>query len=171
MGNWPATGAVFNPLSPPHVRSKHVQTHCSQAECRLPIDFLLVLLAPQPTHGAILLCGRPQGWDIQHVVWITYSLRRISVYVTRFSTKSPLPVAQVPTFLPFVPDSVWIFLTALVLWESFCQLPVSILLIIPPHVDIFLMYSQGRSVPYAPTPSSWSPLLFVILIKIFHWQI
>lgn len=35
--------------------------------------------------------------------------------------------------------------------------PVSILLIIAPHVDIFLMYSQGRSVPYAPAPSSWSP--------------
>lgn len=125
---------------------------------------------PQRTHGAIH-CGRPQGWDIQHVVWITYSLRRISVYVTPFSTESPLPVAQVPTFFPFVPDPVWIFLTALVLWESFCQLPVSILLMIVPHVDIFLMYSQGRSVPYAPIPSPWSPLSFVILIKMFHWQI
>ena len=83
-----------------------MHTHFSQAECRLPIDFLLVLLAPQPTHGTILLCGRPQGWDIQHVVWITYSLGRISVYVTPFSTKSSLQMAQVLSFLPFVPDSV-----------------------------------------------------------------
>ena len=60
---------------------------------------------PQRTHGAIR-CGRPQGWDIQHVVWISYSLRRISVYVTPFSTESPLPVSQVPTFFPFVPDPV-----------------------------------------------------------------
>lgn len=92
MGNWPATGTVFKPLSPLHLRV----SMCIHTSHKQSPGFPVSSTGPQRTHGAIH-CGRPQGWDIQHVVWITYSTEDLCLCNSLFHWES-LPVAQVPTF-------------------------------------------------------------------------
>ena len=89
-------------------------------ESRLPTALLLVPLSLQSAKGALPFV-RPQGWVIQYVAQITQSpVNRLYVYSLCFPLNL-LPEAQVLIWsFPFLPNSSCIFLTTLIVQESFC---------------------------------------------------
>ena len=126
---------------------------------------MLVSLIFTPTKGTCLFSVRPQGWDTQCMVQTVYSSGRLSKPTESCSSSVLSPRGKGPdltTSLPFLCNSVWIFLTALVI----C-LPVSSFSVwIASHVDVFLCVHQGRWAPHSPTWLSCSPSAstFIFLI-------
>lgn len=62
---------------------------------------------------------------------------QVSTVYSSFSSEPPPrgTGTNLFTFLPFLSDYLWLFLTALVIKESFCQFPVQTVL----HIDVFLL--------------------------------
>ena len=116
---------------------KSAAVHSSQAECSLLQPFCLSQQSVlQPAKAPCLLYTVIQDWDTQSAAWPTYPQCEYTPVHPPFSSES-LPRDTDPnqiTFLPFQLNYVCIFLTALLVHESFCQLPVGIV----PHVDVFL---------------------------------
>ena len=127
-----------------------------------PVTASLVFL---PAKGNYLLGVGPQAWGSQYVVLTTDSAGRLSKPTESCSSSVLSPRGKGPdltTSLPFLCNSVWIFLTALVI----C-LPVSSFSVwIASHVDVFLCVHQGRWAPHSPTWLSCSPSAstFIFLI-------
>ena len=108
-------------------------------ESRHLTALLLVPVALQPIKGTLLPHVGPQDWAAQSVALTTHSPGQVSTCVFSLFPLSPLSgiCLDLIALLPFLPDYVCIFLTVLVVWESFCQFSV----IIVPRVDVFLMCS------------------------------
>ena len=125
MRNQTTTGAVLNLLSSPCLKSKPALAHSLWAKSRLCTALLLVPLAFQPAKG--LVCpvsdprtGVPNMWLNQ----LTPQGRSPLMY-SPFSFEFP-PSRTGPdliTSFPFLPDSMWIFLTVLVVQKSFGKFP------------------------------------------------
>ena len=117
---------LLNLPSPPCHISKPTLACSSQLESRLPTALLLVPLAHQPAKGAGLPCIGPQGWGPS--VWLeplTQGESLLMYWIFPPDTPHRVTGPNLITSLPFLPSSVWIFLTALVVLESLCQFPVS----------------------------------------------
>lgn len=78
-------------------------------------SLMLVLPALQPAKGMHIPCVRHQDWGAQSVAQTTHSAGRISTCVTFLFLWVPSQRhgSQPVSFLPFLPNSVWIFLTTL----------------------------------------------------------
>lgn len=81
---------------------------------------------------------RLQGWDTQYVAQTPHSPGRISTHVTPLPTSVSPPRAPA-TSLPFLLDSLWIFLSPLVVQESFCRSPVHFQWELLPYVNVLLL--------------------------------
>lgn len=99
----------------PQVNSECVQFQ--SVEFLLPIFLLLVPVFLKTVNGADLPHVRTK--DKGNSSWLNSSLPMVEVHT--FSFRPYLGAQVLITFLPFILDYVCIFLTVLVLQESFCQ--------------------------------------------------
>ena len=92
---------------------------------RFPLALVSVPSSLLPVKGSYLLYVRPQKWGAQYVAQTTCSLGRISTHAS--SLFHWIPSHQNSSwfnhFSSYLPDSLWIFLAALAVQESFCQVP------------------------------------------------
>ena len=112
-------------------------------------SFTALLVVPVTLH---LPCVGPQDWDTQSHPRVCLCL------FLPFPLRSPQTEKSCQLdhfFFLFLPDYVWIFLTALVVQESFCQFPVSFQWELFHMQMYFWCVCGGRWVPYSLTPPSW----------------
>ena len=111
----------FSLPSLPCLGSNQVGVHSSGAEARLPTALLLVSLVLRRMKSVCLPCVGPQDWRVQYVAQIIYSPRSTSALKIFLFLRVP-SLGHIS--LPVLPNSMWIFLTTLVVQESFFQDPV-----------------------------------------------
>ena len=128
-------------------------------------SFTALLVVPVTLH---LPCVGPQDWDAQLHPRVCLCL------FLPFPPRSPQ--TELPTWslfffkldhFLFLPDDVWIFLTALVVQESFCQFPVSFQWELFHMQMYFWCVCGGKWVPYSLTPPFLINLLKGLFIYIF----
>ena len=108
-----------------------IKQTCILRRARLSTAFLLFPLVLHPGKEVCLPCVKPQGCGVQYLGQTTHSPGKISTHSTcvmfPFSEAPSRVTGPNPTIasLIFLPDSMWILLTALFVRESFCQFPVS----------------------------------------------
>ena len=120
----------LNPPPLPSFMIKQACVHSSRVESRLPTALLLVPLALQPAKGGGLssLCGTP--WLGCSIFGSNHSLSRVDLHLCNLFSSGNLPRGTGQNLMashPFLPDSMWIFLTALIVQESLYQTPISFL--------------------------------------------
>ena len=108
-----------------------IKQTCILRRARLSTAFLLFPLVLHPGKEVCLPYVKPQSCGVQYLGQTTHSPGKISTH----STCVMFPFSEAPSrvtgpnstiaSLIFLPDSMWILLTALFVRESFCQFPVS----------------------------------------------
>ena len=122
MRNWAATLAVCKPLSQPCFRIMPTHIVSLQMESRLPKTFQLAPPALQPAKGPHLPCVRLQDGSVQYFP-TTSSWVWVSAHLPFPESPHRGTCPNLMASLPFLPASLQIFLTALVV-QVF--LPVSV---------------------------------------------
>ena len=157
VGNLAATKAVSELPPSTCFGAKPAWMCFSQVECRLLTAFLLVPVIFQPDKGHHVPCVGPQDLCSQSVALATHSHGQISDHVFSLFLWVPSQgLRSQPDCLPFLPNYMFIFLTALIVQKSSCQFPFSF------QWELFQMYIYfwcvhgGTWIPHPPTPPSWS---------------
>ena len=116
----------FKLPSLPCFRRKKVFVRISWAESRLPSALLLVPPAPQAAERACVPFVRTQDWGTHMRLELpTPQGRSPPVRSLPLGWSLPRgPGSDLIISLPFLPDSLWVFLTALTVQDSFCLSPV-----------------------------------------------
>ena len=105
-----------------------------------------------------------QGCGAQYVVWTAHSLSRedlrdqIPVIPLLFCVPPWGTSPDLIAFLPFTPNSIWMFLYSLGCVRTFLLVPSVFSVIIAPYVDVILMCSWGRWVQHPLALPPGSPL-------------
>ena len=112
----------LNPPSPLCFGWTRAFVHYSCQESRLPSVILLVPLAFNPVKGTHVPFVRTQSKGTQYVSPFPHSSLRVSTHVMSLFLLVPSQDTDSNLIMshPFLPDSMWIFLTALVTLEFFC---------------------------------------------------
>ena len=139
-----------------------------KSKVQASFSFLLVPALFQPAKGSHLLCVGLQNCSTQSVAQSTHSPGRFPPIYSLFSCESP-PRCIGPdliTFLPFLPNYPWIFLTVLVV-QKFLPVFSQFLVRIIPHVGVILR-CVWREVS---SPSSYAAILIYSTGELeFEWQ-
>ena len=112
------------PLCPALGERKYL---CASHELMLPSALLLVPPAPQAAERACVPFVRTQDWGTHMRLELpTPQGRSPPVRSLPLSWSLPRgPGSDLIVSFPFLPDSLWVFLTALTVQDSFCLSPVS----------------------------------------------
>ena len=125
----------------------------SQAESRFPKTLLSVSLVFKPGKGLYFSTVRPWDWDTQYVVYTAHFPWKIYLQFPSSSASPPKGAGHnLIASLPFLPNSKWIFLIVLVVYESLCQPPSLFSRRIAPHLDVLLMCVGGGELPILYSP-------------------
>lgn len=96
----------------------------SQAESRFPVTLLSVSLLFKPGKGIYFSTVRPWDQDTQYVVCTAHYPWKIYLQSPSSSVSPPKGAGHnLIASLPVLPNSKWIFLAALVVYEYLCQPP------------------------------------------------